>query len=207
MRVTFVLALGLLSGGCVSSDDAQPTDGAPAAEAAPPSTLPTTPATSAPASSPVPAPAPRASGTRRYEQDDAGDASLALPPAIVRALETDELVLTCRDGTDDGTSRFKAAWVGVRRIDLNADGREDWIVNGRHRCLRTTYAAYWWAYEHTATGPRMVMRAEPAAALDVLTSSTHGFRDLRMRVVNGRGAALVADTQYDGKSYVAAPAP
>lgn len=155
----------------------------------------------------APAPPSRARATppvQRHARDDRGEPSADLPDAIVRALGTDERVLACPGGTRADVSQFKVDWVGVRRIDLNQDGRKDWIVNGLHACLRTSYAAYWWIYADSADGPRVVLRAEPAATLEVLSSSTQGFRDLRMHLADGRGAALVAESHYDGTVYASA---
>lgn len=227
MRLTPAFAAVLLLGGCALPDTA-PSDAAANAGAAPvlhapvaSSTVPGRPAAPAamaevadasggspahatPHTSPAAAAPP---GTQRYGQDDPGDPSAELPPAIVRALQTDELVLTCRGGTRGAQSRFTPEWVGVRRLDLNRDGRPDWIVNGRHPCLRTSYATAWWVYADAGAGPRVVLRAEPAALLEVLPTSTHGFRDLRMHLVNGRGAPLVADSRYDGETYAPSPVP
>src|SRR5690606_37250794 len=69
-------------------------------------------------------------GTARLHHRDPGDTSVALPDAILRALQTDELVLGCADGVTDGRSRFARDWVGAHRIDLDADGGDDWILNG-----------------------------------------------------------------------------
>ncbi len=146
-----------------------------------------------------------ASGTSRtYAQDDAGEPGLALPDAIARGLGTDELVLSCPAGTRGGVSQFAPDWVGVRRLDLNDDGRPDWIVNGRHACLEQPDATYWWLYADGTDGPRVVLRAEPAATLEILPTRTRGFRDLRVHRVSGRGAKLVADSRYDDQAYVPA---
>jgi hypothetical protein len=140
----------------------------------------------------------------QYDGDAPGDNAQSLPTAIARALGTDELVLTCADGTRDGVSQFAADWVAVDRLDLNGDGRADWIVHGRNACLRQADAAYWWLYEDTADTPRLLLRAEPARSLEVLATSTRGYRDLRMHIAGGR-SALVADSKYDGQGYSPAP--
>lgn len=155
------------------------------------------------ASAPNPASATNAS--RRYAQDDPGEAGLTLPVAIARGLGTDELVLSCPAGTRDGVSQFAPDWVGVRRLDLDDDGRPDWIVNGRHPCLRQPDAAYWWLYADAAAGQRVLLRAEPAATLEILPTRSRGFRDLRIHLLDGRGAALITDSRYDGQAYVQAP--
>ena len=140
----------------------------------------------------------------QYDGDASGDTAQSLPAAIARGLGTDELVLTCADGTRNGVSQFAADWIAVDRLDLNGDGRADWIVHGRNACLRQADAAYWWLYEDTADTPRLLLRAEPARSLEVLATSTRGYRDLRMHIAGGR-SALVADNKYDGQGYSPAP--
>ena len=140
----------------------------------------------------------------QFDGDAPGDAAQTLPAAIARGLGTDELVLTCTDGTRDGVSQFAADWVAIDRLDLNGDGRADWLVHGRNACLRQADAAYWWLYEDTADTPRLLLRAEPARSLEVLATSTRGYRDLRMHIAGGR-SALVADNKYDGQGYSPAP--
>ncbi|MGH9381449.1 MAG: hypothetical protein ACRD2Z_12650 [Thermoanaerobaculia bacterium] len=140
-----------------------------------------------------------ATAVRRYARDDAGDRGLALPDDILRALQTDELVLDCPAGTRDGVSQFAPEWVAARRLDFDTDGLPDWIVNGLHECLVQPYAAYWWLYRETPAGRELLLRGAPATTFVVLASRSHGFRDLEARVVNGRGAELVESYRYDGQ--------
>jgi len=152
----------------------------------------------------APAAPTRAAGdtATRYAHDDAGQPGVALPEAIARALGTDERVLSCAEGTRDGVSRFAPDWVAVRRVDLDDDGRADWLVNGRHACLRDGDAAGWWVYTGTAGTPRLLLAAAMATSLEVLPSRTQGFRDLRLR--RAGGDAIV---RYDGSGYARPAAP
>jgi hypothetical protein len=137
-----------------------------------------------------------------YAHDDAGEPGLVLPVDIVRALGTDERALSCAEGTRDGVSQFAPDWVAVRRIDLNDDGRGDWIVNGRHACLRDGDAAGWWVYADTADTQRLLLAGAMATELDVLAARTQAFRDLRLRQPHGDAIA-----RYDGSTYVLPSAP
>lgn len=140
-----------------------------------------------------------------FRRDDTGDPRLALPADIDRALQTDERVLSCPDGTRDGVSQFADDWVGVRRLDLNDDGRPDWIVNGLHHCLQQPYAGYWWLYAESPRGRRVLLRGAPAATFVVLPTSSAGYRDVEAHVVNGQGAELTESYHYDGEAYRSAP--
>lgn len=141
-------------------------------------------------------PAVVADDSLRFAHDDAGQPGVALPAAIARALGTDERVLACAEGTRDGVSQFKPDWVAVRRFDLNHDGRTDWIVNGRHACLREGDEAAWWAYADEPAGQRVVLTAALATALKIGATSTHGFRDLRLQRSGGEEVV-----RYDGVGY------
>ena len=153
-------------------------------------------AEAAPAS---PTPAADDSATR-YAHDDAGQAGVALPDAIVRALGTDERVLSCTEGTRDGVSRFAPDWVAVRRVDLDDDGRADWLVNGRHACLRDGDTVGWWVYADTVGAPRLLLASAMATSLEVLPSRTQGFRDLHLQ-----RAGDAATARYDGTGYALPP--
>jgi hypothetical protein len=198
VRKTFILVLALALAGCNAPSSTQDADAvrAQVTQAAPESATSTDNTAHESASAAVKA--------VQFDGDAPGDTAQTLPAAIARALGTDELVLTCADGTRDGVSQFAADWVAVDRLDLNGDGRADWIVHGRNPCLRQADAAYWWLYEDTADTPRLLLRAEPARALEVLATSTRGYRDLRMQIAGGR-SALVADNKYDGQGYSPAP--
>lgn len=134
-----------------------------------------------------------ANGPAQANPEQAG---FGLPPAIVRALGTDERVLDCAQGTKNGVSRFQPDWVGAERVDLNDDGRPDWIVQGRNACLRDGDAPYWWAYADEAAGQRLILPAVSADALVPADNRTQGFRDLRLR----RGGAD-AVARYEGAAY------
>ncbi len=142
-------------------------------------------------------PAVAADDAPRFAHDDAGQPGVALPAAIARALGTDGRVLACAEGTRDGVSQFKPDWVAVRRFDLNQDGRADWIVNGRHACLREGDGAAWWVYADEAAGQRVVLASAMAEALRVGATSTHGFRDLHLQRSGGEEIA-----RYDGAGYL-----
>lgn len=142
-----------------------------------------------------------AAATQRYRRDDVGDPRLALPEDIDRALQTDERVLSCPAGTRNGVSQFARDWVGVRRLDLDADGRPDWIVNGLHRCLRRHDAAYWWLYEETPRGRRVLLRGAPAVTLVMLPARSSGYRDLEAHGSGGRGDRRIEGYRYDGERY------
>lgn len=129
-------------------------------------------------------------------QTASNEAADALPASILRALGTDAHVLDCAQGTRDGVSQFRPDWVQAQRLDLNGDGRRDWIVEGRHACLREGEIPYWWAYADEVAGPRLVLSSVAAQALQPAEARSGGFRDLRLKRDGGETIA-----RYEGGQY------
>jgi hypothetical protein len=124
-----------------------------------------------------------------------------LPDDIVRGLGTDASVLDCAGGVVAGHSAFAPDWVVAHRIDLDEDGRDDWLVEGRHRCLAGREGAGWWLYADGPEGRRLLLAAGRARALELLPDRSHGFHDLRLT----RAPGDVALVRYDGAAYVVSP--
>jgi hypothetical protein len=126
---------------------------------------------------------------------------VVLAEDIVRGLSTDVRVLACDQGVADGRSAFAPDWVLAHRVDLDDDGRDDWLVEGRHACLAGSDGADWWLYAEDAAGRRLLLAAGRARGVDALTSRSHGFRDLHLLREGDRDL----DVRYDGAVYVATP--
>lgn len=170
-----LLAAALAFAGC----DRAPSPATPAA------TAPTAPA----------GPAVVDAGARRFEAG-AAPSGAALPEDIARGLSTDAGVLDCEAGVVDGRSAFAPEWVAVHRVHLDADGREDWLVEGRHACLAGNGEADWWAYAEGPSGRRLLYAAGRARAVEVLPARSEGHADLR--VERRDGAEVV---RFDGAAY------
>lgn len=119
-----------------------------------------------------------------------------LPADIERALQTDERVLDCPQGQVDGHSAFATDWVRARRVDLDDDGRADWLVEGTHPCLRRDGAADWWIYAEASGGRRLLGRVRGARALEVLPARSHGHAELRVEDTQGARILRYRDGGY-----------
>lgn len=126
----------------------------------------------------------------------------ALPADILRGLGTDARILDCAGGVVDGQSALEAGWVAAHAVDLDGDGRDDWLVEGRHRCLVGDDGADWWAYAGDPEGHRLLLAAARARAVELVPPYSHGFLDLKLQRDDGAGSRL----RYDGTSYTAAAA-
>lgn len=122
----------------------------------------------------------------------------ALPADILRGLATDDRVLDCDEGLVDGRSVFAQDWVVAHRIDLDGDGHDDWLVEGRHDCLSGPGDADWWLYAGGGAGRRLVLAAGRASIVELLSSRSHGVADLRLL----RSDGSVLHARHDGSSYV-----
>lgn len=103
-----------------------------------------------------------------------------VPEGILRGLSTDARVLDCPEGVVDGRSAFDADWVVAHPLDLDGDGGDDWLVEGRHPCLSGSNGADWWVYAGDAAGERLVAAAGRAVAVELSPATHGGFRDLRL---------------------------
>ncbi len=134
-----------------------------------------------------------AAGPASRDDDDAG-----LPSDIERALQTDERVLDCAMGTREGRSRFRDDWVRVRRVDLDGDGRQDWLLEGRAPCLHADGVSDWWIYAEQDGHRRLIGTQRAVRAVEVLKTRSGGFADLLVVSPDGARTVRYGDGHYRG---------
>lgn len=131
-------------------------------------------------------------------------AGTPLPDDIARGLSTDARVLDCPGGVAGGRSAFQPDWVAAHPVDLDGDGTDDWVVEGRHACLGGPSAPAWWVYAGEPEGPRLVGALGEAHSLEIMRANPGRLSDLRLRSRDGADRLL----RHDGAAYapVADPA-
>ena len=128
------------------------------------------------------------------------DGDAGLPQDIARALQTDERVLDCATGTRAGRSAFRDDWVRVRRIDLDGDGRQDWLLEGRAPCLHADGLSDWWIYAEEGGHRRLIGTQRAVRAVEVLKTRSGGFSDLLVVAPDGARTARYGDGRYRGST-------
>ena len=120
-----------------------------------------------------------------------------LPEDIARGLSTDARVLDCPRGVADGRSAFTSDWVVAHPVDLDGDGVDDWIVEGRHACLVGPSGPAWWVYAGEGPGARLAGALGEARSLEIVPADPGRFGDLRLRNADGAEVLL----RHDGAAY------
>lgn len=143
-----------------------------------------------------------ATGAVRVVAGDRNAMATALPADIARGLSTDARVLDCPEGVIGGRSAFGPDWVLAHPLDFNGDGRDDWLVEGRHRCLSGEDGADWWAYVDEDAAARLVGALGRARAIQLLPAREAQFADLRLERGDGGPRRL----RYEAGAYVPAGA-
>ena len=126
------------------------------------------------------------------------DGDAELPQDIARALQTDERVLDCATGTRAGRSAFRDDWVRVRRVDLDGDGRQDWLLEGRAPCLHADGLSDWWIYAEEDGHRRLIGTQRAARAVEVLKTRSGGFADLLVVTPDGARTVRYGEGHYRG---------
>ena len=141
------------------------------------------------------------SGNRQqtsFSAEDPIQHPVNVPLDILQILRQDARNQTClRKG--QSKEDIQTSWFVASEIDLKSDRSPDLIVMAVNPCLSGANVVPFWVFRHTAGGHTLALSA-PAFALDVLTTRSKTYRNLRL-------TALTAKTEhstiykFDGLRY------
>jgi hypothetical protein len=128
-----------------------------------------------------------------------------LTASLKRQLLKDADVMRCVAQTGAGAKQIKRDWFVVYRMDLNSDGRDDWIIKSRAACMMGANVGAWWVYLDGAKSQQLLLKTN-ALALEILQTTSHGFDDLLTHRVTGEGKDLTELFQVSSarKAYLTA---
>src|ERR1700759_1769567 len=105
-----------------------------------------------------------------------------IPDPVFRMLKDDEQVRECARAKQTEVPR---SWFEASAIDLNGDGRPDFVVKAENTCLIGANVAPFWVFRGTRTGYELALKAH-SLGLDVLPERTHGYRDIKVEAASAR---------------------
>ena len=142
----------------------------------------------------------------------------SLPPSAIKfpadlakhLLQDDESVRTCLEESYGGNESKLFRHFKVKQVDLNQDKQPEYIVeanddvNGLGGCFgdwRGHFAI--WIYRKTTSGYEPLVTGLFSVGVQLLKTSTNGYRDLKD---SGHNGVLLIDTiyEFDGSRYKAA---
>lgn len=164
--------------------------------------------TSTLAPNPAPSPAPTASSL-----GNRGNTTLAEATKPYQLREEDVrktvIKILLADGHIDpicaDTDRGNTPVVKLRSVDLNADGRDDYIVEGNKGCTYGARTPYYWVFSTEHDRLMLILDAGPLDSIGPTKKRTNGYFDLEAWAMSGseafRGIFRYANGmyQYGGK--------
>jgi hypothetical protein len=120
-----------------------------------------------------------------------------IPAGVLNLLERTEQVKECAQNGEEH-EKFSASWFQAARIDLNGDGRADYLVKNNKGCLNGPRAATFWIFRASARGFTEVFE-DSVLLVSIEKRKTLGFRDIvtettMMNIIRNRW-------KFDGRKY------
>jgi hypothetical protein len=131
-----------------------------------------------------------------------------LTASLKRQLLKDADVMRCLAQAGQagaGAKQIKRDWFVVYRMDLNSDGRDDWIIKSRAACMMGANVGAWWVYLDSAKSQQLLLKTN-ALALEIRQTASEGFDDLLSHRVSGDGKDLMQKFHFSAaqKTYLSA---
>lgn len=118
-----------------------------------------------------------------------------LTASLKRQLLKDADVMRCIAQSGAGAKQIKRDWFVVYRMDLNSDGRDDWLLKSRAACMMGANVGAWWVYLDSAKSQKLLLKTN-ALALEIRQTASNGFDDLLSHRVTGDGKDLMQEFHF-----------
>ncbi len=105
-----------------------------------------------------------------------------------------------RQWIDDMPRDSLAAYLRAEPLDLNRDGVPELVIHGIQRLCGASNCIKW-IYRRTSAGYERLLVAWGTQTLEPLTSTTHGYRDLRKWQHGSAWDSGVTLYKFDGRRY------
>ena len=99
-----------------------------------------------------------------------------IPAGILTQLEKTDEVKHCLQSSEEEV-KFGAGWFRAATINLNDDGRADYLVKSERSCLYGPRAATWWIFSQGPRGFKLVFN-DSVLWLSIERRKTKGYRDI-----------------------------
>ncbi|HEV7644140.1 MAG TPA: hypothetical protein VGO50_09390 [Pyrinomonadaceae bacterium] len=118
-----------------------------------------------------------------------------VPAGILGQLKKTGLIQGCMETSEE---KFSASWFQAAIVNLNNDGRADYIVKNTKDCLNGPRAASWWIFRGSANGFTKVFD-ESVLMLTIKRVKTAGFYDIETETTMMN---IIRNTwKFDGRKY------
>lgn len=129
-----------------------------------------------------------------------GKVSAATQKAIVQQLVSDRGITADCVREAGGASKV----VSIKPLDLNRDGKPEFIVSGESGCAFGANSPYGWVYRKTANGYEVLLDAGPNIGISRKKTQTKGYYDLAVDTMGNFSTNWKAQTttyKFNGTRY------
>lgn len=123
-----------------------------------------------------------------------------IPEDVLKILQSTPEVKTSGCIEDEAAyGKFSEVWFEATRLHLAGSGNSGLLVKPKNGCLMGANVGPFWIFEKTPKGYELRLTVN-ALSVEILESTTKGYRDIRAAAVAG-GEARSVIYKFDGKQY------
>jgi hypothetical protein len=129
------------------------------------------------------------------------EAPVAIPEDVLKILRLSREVKTSRCVAEESNfGDFSGAWFEAAKVHLYSSDDSSLLVKAKNGCLMGANIGPFWIFQKSSKGHELLLTVN-ALAVEVLGTSTMGYRDIRATAVAG-GEARSVFYKYNGKVYL-----